>query len=73
MLRHCEASTYGEDTCCQQLLKVPSDPREKRPLRRLCAGAMAGIMSVTVTYPLDLIRTRLSVQAERRVAKRKYR
>ena len=56
-----------------QLLKVPSDPREKRSLRRLCAGAMAGIMSVTVTYPLDLIRTRLSVQAGRRVAEQRYR
>ena len=34
---------------------------------------MAGITSVTVTYPLDLIRTRLSVQAERQGEKRKYR
>ena len=34
---------------------------------------MAGVTSVTVTYPLDLIRTRLSVQAERQGEKRKYR
>jgi len=32
------------------------------PATRLGAGAAAGITSVTVTYPLDLIRTRLSVQ-----------
>ena len=39
-----------------QLLKIPEDPREQRPLLRLTAGAMAGIISSTVTYPLDLIR-----------------
>jgi len=30
--------------------------------QRLFSGALAGIASVTFTYPLDLIRTRLSVQ-----------
>ena len=30
---------------------------------RLFAGAMAGITSVVVTYPLDITRTRLSVQS----------
>ncbi|KAK4613797.1 hypothetical protein CLAFUW4_09252 [Fulvia fulva] len=33
------------------------------PLRRLCCGAIAGITSVTVTYPLDIVRTRLSIQS----------
>jgi len=33
------------------------------PLSRLFAGSLAGLTSVTVTYPLDLVRTRLSVQS----------
>jgi solute carrier family 25 (mitochondrial phosphate transporter), member 23/24/25/41 len=31
--------------------------------RRLSAGALAGITSVSCTYPLDIVRTRLSVQS----------
>ncbi|KAJ5605891.1 hypothetical protein N7510_008672 [Penicillium lagena] len=33
------------------------------PLRRLVCGGLAGITSVTVTYPLDIVRTRLSIQS----------
>ena len=33
------------------------------PLRRLVCGGAAGITSVTFTYPLDIVRTRLSIQS----------
>lgn len=32
-------------------------------MRRLICGGAAGITSVTVTYPLDIVRTRLSIQS----------
>lgn len=36
---------------------------EMTPARRLVCGGAAGITSVTVTYPLDIVRTRLSIQS----------
>ncbi|KAF2152607.1 putative mitochondrial carrier protein [Myriangium duriaei CBS 260.36] len=33
------------------------------PIQRLSCGAVAGITSVTFTYPLDIVRTRLSIQS----------
>ncbi|PYH97775.1 solute carrier family 25 member 42 [Aspergillus ellipticus CBS 707.79] len=36
---------------------------ELSPLRRLVCGGAAGITSVTITYPLDIVRTRLSIQS----------
>jgi solute carrier family 25 phosphate transporter 23/24/25/41 len=33
------------------------------PYQRLLCGALAGITSVTTTYPLDIVRTRLSIQS----------
>ncbi|KAK4133984.1 mitochondrial carrier [Trichocladium antarcticum] len=33
------------------------------PLARLTCGGMAGVTSVTFTYPLDIVRTRLSIQS----------
>lgn len=32
------------------------------PLLRLCAGAGAGIIAMSATYPLDMVRGRLTVQ-----------
>ena len=32
-------------------------------MRRLVCGGAAGITSVTFTYPLDIVRTRLSIQS----------
>ena len=32
------------------------------PVRRLLCGGAAGITSVVCTYPLDIVRTRLSIQ-----------
>jgi len=40
----------------------PGETELTTPLR-LTAGAMAGITSVVMTYPLDITRTRLSVQS----------
>lgn len=53
----------------KKLLGIPADPRQQRPLKRLLAGGLAGVASVTATYPLDLVRTRLSAQGN----DRKYR
>ncbi|KAJ5143097.1 Mitochondrial carrier protein [Penicillium bovifimosum] len=36
---------------------------EMTPMRRLICGGAAGITSVTITYPLDIVRTRLSIQS----------
>ena len=33
------------------------------PCQRLLCGGLAGITSVTFTYPLDIVRTRLSIQS----------
>ncbi len=33
------------------------------PIRRLFCGGAAGITSVVCTYPLDIVRTRLSIQS----------
>ena len=39
-----------------QLLNIPEHSSGQKPGRRLLAGAMAGVTSITATYPLDLVR-----------------
>lgn len=41
----------------------PSPGEDMGPVRRLMCGGLAGITSVTFTYPLDIVRTRLSIQS----------
>jgi solute carrier family 25 phosphate transporter 23/24/25/41 len=41
----------------------PTPGADLTPVRRLLCGGLAGITSVTVTYPLDIVRTRLSIQS----------
>lgn len=66
-----EALKFAAYEECKKLLHIPSDPKAHSPGKRLCAGAMAGMTATTLTYPLDLVRTRLSAQGEGR--DRKYR
>ena len=41
----------------------PSPGADLNSLRRLICGGAAGITSVFFTYPLDIVRTRLSIQS----------
>lgn len=43
--------------------EYPGADLNKNPVRRLICGGLAGITSVTFTYPLDIVRTRLSIQS----------
>ncbi|KAJ1673524.1 hypothetical protein EV182_005065 [Spiromyces aspiralis] len=49
-------------------LLMPEGATELDTPRRLTAGACAGLMSVAVTYPLDIVRTRISVQTGKMLA-----
>jgi len=42
---------------------TPGDNLAGSPFKRLLCGGIAGITSVTFTYPLDIVRTRLSIQS----------
>ncbi|KAM5455580.1 hypothetical protein MaudCBS49596_001481 [Microsporum audouinii] len=58
----------GNGTNCIRIVPYsaafePTPGGELTPLRRLTCGGLAGITSVTFTYPLDIVRTRLSIQS----------
>jgi solute carrier family 25 phosphate transporter 23/24/25/41 len=46
-----------------QSLFEPHPGAELSPLLRLVCGGLAGVTSVFITYPLDIVRTRLSIQS----------
>ena len=51
---------------------MPEGAKELNTPLRLTAGAMAGITSVVMTYPLDITRTRLSVQSSSLLAPKSH-
>lgn len=44
------------------IIKYPRESNELNGLERVASGSLAGLLSVLATYPLDLIRARISVQ-----------
>ncbi|KAL8970257.1 MAG: hypothetical protein Q9183_001606 [Haloplaca sp. 2 TL-2023] len=56
------AVQFGSYNFYKQFVE-PSPGADLSPLRRLVCGGAAGITSVTFTYPLDIVRTRLSIQS----------
>ncbi|EER36461.1 mitochondrial carrier protein [Histoplasma capsulatum var. duboisii H88] len=56
------AVQFGSYSFYRRLFE-PAPGAELTPLRRLICGGIAGITSVTFTYPLDIVRTRLSIQS----------
>ncbi|KAJ6168525.1 hypothetical protein N7497_001368 [Penicillium chrysogenum] len=55
------AVQFGSYNFYKQFVESPDG--EMTPMRRLICGGVAGITSVTITYPLDIVRTRLSIQS----------
>ncbi|CAG8023731.1 unnamed protein product [Penicillium olsonii] len=55
------AVQFGSYNFYKQFAESPDG--DMSPMRRLVCGGAAGITSVTITYPLDIVRTRLSIQS----------
>ncbi|KAK9459875.1 mitochondrial carrier domain-containing protein [Lipomyces oligophaga] len=55
------AVQYSSYTIYKEMIMEPGKTELDTP-RRLFAGALAGVTSVAATYPLDIVRTRLSIQ-----------
>lgn len=47
----------------EQSIFEPHPNADLSPLSRLVCGGLAGVTSVFFTYPLDIVRTRLSIQS----------
>lgn len=54
---------HETDFWCPAQFAEPTPGADLSPIRRLVCGGAAGITSVTFTYPLDIVRTRLSIQS----------
>lgn len=57
------AVQFGSYGFYKRTLFESSPGADLTPLERLICGGIAGITSVTFTYPLDIVRTRLSIQS----------
>ncbi|KAK2738732.1 hypothetical protein FQN55_000449 [Onygenales sp. PD_40] len=57
------AVQFGSYSLKGVLLAEPTPGADLNAIQRLLCGGMAGITSVTITYPLDIVRTRLSIQS----------
>lgn len=56
------AVQFGSYNFYKRSVFEPYPGADLTPLSRLVCGGLAGITSVTFTYPLDIVRTRLSIQ-----------
>lgn len=57
------AVQFGAYNVYKRVLFERTPGADLSPLMRLICGGLAGITSVTFTYPLDIVRTRLSIQS----------
>ena len=56
------AVQFGSYNLYRRVFESKPGANDLDPLQRLVCGGCAGITSVTFTYPLDIVRTRLSIQ-----------
>jgi len=52
----------GHMSYLMHFLVIPAEDARLTPLLRLGAGACAGIIAMSATYPMDMVRGRLTVQ-----------